>query len=137
MKRNERRHHNRQMIQGGADERLWNEEHVRHEFMRLRLHDYIQSRTLLRHAWKLRSSFDFLVPLHSMANKQLCSGYIVVREVLIIQDARLDDNSARERVPRTEERGTTVRAEVRCDLVARIRSLGDLFRLACSMVRYL
>ncbi len=39
MKRNERRHHNQQMIQVGADERLWNEEHVHHEFMRLCLHD--------------------------------------------------------------------------------------------------
>jgi len=66
-----------------------------------------------------------------MANIQLCSWYIVVREVLIIQDARLDDNSARERVARAEECGTTVRAEVRCDFIARIRSLGDLFRFAC------
>jgi hypothetical protein len=72
-----------------------------------------------------------------MANKQLCSRYIVVWEVRIIKDAGLDDNSTRERRARAEERGTTVRAEVRCDLVARIRSLGDLFRLACSMVRYL
>jgi hypothetical protein len=131
MKRNERRHHNQQMTQGDADEGLWNEEHVHHNFMRLCLHDYIQSRTLLRHGWKLRSSIDFLVPLHSMANIQLYSWYIAVWEVRIIKDTGLDDNSTRERLARAEERGTTVRAEVRYDLLARIRSLGDLFGLAC------
>ncbi len=118
------------MIQGDADEGLRNEEHVHHEFMRLCLHDYIQSRPLRRHAWKLCSSFDFMVPLHSMANIQLGSGYIVVWEVHIVQDARLDDNSARKRIARAEQRGTTVRAEVRCDLVSRICRLGDLLRFA-------
>lgn len=70
-----------------------------------------------------------------MANEQLSSWYIVVWEVWIIKNTRLDDNGARERLPGPVERGTTVRAEVRCDLVAGIRSLRNLFRLACSLIR--
>jgi hypothetical protein len=66
-----------------------------------------------------------------MANIQLYSWYIAVWEVRIVKDAGLDDNSTRERLARAEERGTTVRAEVRYDPLARIRSLGDLFGLAC------
>jgi hypothetical protein len=70
-----------------------------------------------------------------MANEQLSSWYIVVWEVWIIKNARLDDNGARERLAGPVERGTTVRAEMRCDLLARIRSLRNLLWLACSLIR--
>jgi len=60
---------------------------------------------------------------------------IVIREVRIIKYAGLDDNNARERLAGTEQRGTAVWAEVRCDL-ASICSLRDLLGFTCYVVRH-
>lgn len=99
-------------------------------------HDYLQDRTLRWwHTIHLLSARNFRVPLHSVANKQLTPWHIVVRKVRVVEHAGLDDHSSRERFAGAKERGATVRAEVRSDLLAGICGLRDLLWLAYSMFR--
>lgn len=91
---------------------------------------------LLWHAWNLLSPFNLWNPFHSMTNEQLSLRNVVVWEVGIIKNARLDDNGTRERLASTVQGGSAVRAEVRCDLLAGVPNLGDLLWRTCSVVRH-
>jgi len=71
-----------------------------------------------------------------VANKKFSTWYIVVRKVRVIEDASLDDYRTWERLASPEERGATIGTEMRRDLLARVCSLCNLFRLAWFMVRY-
>jgi len=71
-----------------------------------------------------------------VTNEQFSLWDIVIWEVRIIKYAGLDDNSARERLAGTEQRGTAVWAEVRCDLLASICNLRDLLGFTCYVVRH-
>jgi hypothetical protein len=98
------------------------------------LHTTTRRSANLWHTRYLSSSIKCRPPFHTLPNEQFPLWHILIRPFWIIQDTSLDNHSTWERFTGTEQRSTTVPAEMGGDLLAGISDLGDLLGLACIML---
>jgi hypothetical protein len=80
------------------------------------------------HGRHLSRPFNGGTPFDSLGSEELALRDVLAWPLWIIQHASLDDHSIWEGLSGTVDRGSTVSAEVRSDILAGISDLGDGLR---------
>jgi len=84
-----------------------------------------------RHSIELSCTIQCWNPLDTLGREQFSTRLGVVNDIHVIENTSFDDSHAifaAECLSPSEQRGTTIRAEAGCDLLASIGRLANLFR---------